>query len=141
MSPPFTDLVDSQEWEQVKKPSNLLASNIRFFTAHSGQQQIASQVPKHNSYSFWGMLLKAMDTHSKRRRLCPYKGLNREERHQVMRLPDCSLTALSCRICRFIIFKMFLTGKTSGRSKALFIGVSDLGSLVISSSFVGKMRK
>lgn len=61
MSPPFTDLVDSQEWEQVKKPSNLLASTMRFFTAHSGQKQIASQVPKHNYYSFWGMLLKAIE--------------------------------------------------------------------------------
>lgn len=61
MSPPFTDLVDSQECEKVKKPSNLLVSNMRFFTAHSGQKQMASQVPKYNNYSFWGMLLKAME--------------------------------------------------------------------------------
>lgn len=79
MSSPFTDLVDSQEWEQVKKPSNLLASNIRFFTAHSGQQQIASQVPKYNNYSFWGVLLKAMDAYSKDCRLCLYKGLKKGE--------------------------------------------------------------
>lgn len=78
MSPPFTDLVDSQVWEQVKKPSNLLASNMKFFTAHSGQQQVASQVPKYNIYSFWGMLLKAMDECPQDYRLCPYKELKRE---------------------------------------------------------------
>lgn len=104
MSPPFTDLVDSQEWEQVKKPSNLMASNMRFFTVHSQHQKIASQVPKYNNYFFWGMLLKAIDASSQDYRLCPYKGLKREERHQVVRPSDYSLTAPFCRICRFIIF-------------------------------------
>lgn len=111
-----------------------MASYMRFFTVHWQHQQIASQVPKYNNYFFWGMLLRAKDASSQDYRLCPYKGLKREERHQIVRPSDYSLTAPFCRICRFIIFKMFPTGKTLGRSKALFIGVSDWGVVRIGSS-------